>query len=84
VEAQFNRGGDTMEELEDFTGSKVGLTDMIPQSADTLYGIFESKDLRANKQMEFGILEARNHGKASWYISTELDAKTEFKVVQRK
>lgn len=84
IEAQFNRGGDTMEELEDFTGSKVGLTDMIPQSADTLYGLFENKDMRASKQMEFGILEARNHGKASWFVSTELDSKTEFRVVQRK
>lgn len=84
IEAQFNRGGDSMEELDDFTGSKVGLTDMIPQSADTLYGLFENKDMRASKQMEFGILDARNHGKASWFVSTELDSKTEFRVVQRK
>lgn len=71
VEAQFNRGGDSMEELEDFDGSKVGLTDMIPQAADTLYGIFQNKDMRANNTLEFGILEARNHGKAAWYIETQ-------------
>jgi hypothetical protein len=84
VEAQFNRGGDSMEELEDFDGSKVGLTDMIGQAADTLYGIFQNKDLRANNTLEFGILTARNHGKASWYIQTELVNKTEFKVASRR
>lgn len=77
VEAQFNRGGDTMEELEDFDASKVGLTDMIPQSADTLYGLFQNKDMRNNNQIEFGILEARNHGKAAWFIKTDYINKTE-------
>lgn len=81
VEAQFNRGGDSMEELEDFDGGKVGLTDMIPQSADALYGLFESKDLRANGQIEYGILEARNHDRASWYVKTELKTKTSFDLV---
>jgi len=69
VEAQFNRGGDSMEELEDFTGSKVGLTDMIPQSADILFGIFQNKDMRSNNTLEFGILESRNTGKAAWFVT---------------
>lgn len=81
VEAQFNRGGDTMEELEDFDGSKVGLTDMIPQAADTLYGIFQNKDMRANHTLEFGILEARNHGKAAWNIETQYVTKTSIKLL---
>jgi hypothetical protein len=81
IEAQFNRGGDSMEELEDFDASKVGLTDMIPQSADTLYGIFESKDMRANNTFEYGILEARNHDKAAWDIFGELRMKTEFRLM---
>lgn len=71
VEAQFNRGGDSMEELEDFDASKVGLTDMIPQAADTLYGLFQNKDMRQNNVVEFGILEARNHGKAAWFIESQ-------------
>lgn len=82
VEAQFNRGGDTMEELEDFDGSKVGLTDMIPQAADTLYGIFQNKDMRQNSVLEFGILEARNHGKASWYVETEYVKHTKIQLQQ--
>ncbi len=83
VEAQFNRGGDSMEDLEDFDSGKVGLTDMIPQSADTLYGLFQSKDLRANNTIEFGILEARNHGKASWNIQSELVTRTEHRMIGR-
>lgn len=81
VEAQFNRGGDSMADLEDFDPSKVGLTDMIPQSADTLYGLFQSKDMRANNQTEFGILEARNHGKAAWFIRNELKTHTELDMI---
>jgi hypothetical protein len=83
VEAQFNRGGDSMEDLEDFDASKVGLTDMIPQSADVLYGLFENKDLRANGLSQFGILEARNHDKSSWHIWSDLTNKTEFKLHQQ-
>jgi replicative DNA helicase len=80
VEAQFNRGGDSMEELEDFDAGKVGLTDMIPQSADTLYGIFENKDMRQNNTIEYGILLARNHGKAAWFVETEFVARTELRL----
>ncbi len=83
IEAQFNRGGDSMEDLEDFDASKVGLTDMIPQSADVLYGLFENKDLRSNNLSQFGILEARNHDKAAWTIYSDLINKTEFKLNQR-
>ena len=77
VEAQFNRGGDSMEELEDFDASKVGLTDMIPQSADILFGIFENKDMRLNQISEYGILESRNTNKAAWFIETELITRTD-------
>jgi len=83
IEAQFNRGGDSMEDLEDFDASKVGLTDMIPQSADVLYGLFENKDLRSNGLTQFGILEARNHDKGAWTIYSELINKTEFRFNQR-
>ena len=83
IEAQFNRGGDSMEDLEDFDASKVGLTDMIPQSADVLYGLFENKDLRSNNLTQFGILEARNHDKGAWTIYSDLINKTEFKLNQR-
>ena len=72
-----------MEDLEDFDASKVGLTDMIPQSADVLYGLFENKDLRANNLTQFGILEARNHDKGAWTIYHELINKTEFKLNQK-
>jgi hypothetical protein len=81
IEAQFNRGGDSMEELADFDASKVGLTDMIPQSADTLYGLFQNKDMRTQNTTEFGILEARNHDKAAWYVESEFKARTEIRLV---
>jgi len=80
VEAQFNRGGDNMEELEDFDASKVGLTDMIPQSADTIYGLFQNKDMRQNDTTEFGILLARNHGKAAWFIEQQFVSRTELRL----
>lgn len=82
VEAQFNRGGDSMEELEDFDASKVGLTDMIPQSADILFGLFQSKDLRASGQLEYGIIESRNTDKAAWYLRTEFKTTTELELVK--
>lgn len=81
VEAQYNRGGDTMSELEDFDPSKVGLTDMIAQSADILLGIFQSKDLRASQQIEIGILESRNTDKAAWYVQSEYRQFTEIRMV---
>lgn len=81
VEAQFNRGGDSMAELEDFDASKVGLTDMIPQSADILYGLFQSKELRANNTTEYGILESRNTDKAAWYVRYELKTQTEYEML---
>lgn len=80
IEAQFNRGGDSMEELEDFDAGKVGLTDMIPQSADTIYGLFQNKDMRQNDTIEFGILLARNHGRAAWFIETQFVSRTELKL----
>lgn len=80
VEAQFNRGGDTMEELEDFDAGKVGLTDMIPQSADTIYGLFQNKDMRQNNTTEYGILLARNHGRAAWFIEQQFVSRTEFRL----
>lgn len=80
VEAQFNRGGDTMEELEDFDAGKVGLTDMIPQSADSIYGLFQNKDMRQNNTVEIGILLARNHGKAAWFLETQFINRTELRL----
>lgn len=81
IEAQFNRGGDSMEDLADFDASKVGLTDMIPQSADILFGLFQNKDMRTQNTIEFGILESRNTNKAAWYVESELQSRTEFRLV---
>ena len=81
IEAQFNRGGDSMDELADADLSKVGLTDMIGQSADILFGLFQSRDLRANNQLEMGIIDSRNTDKASWYIKYELKNQTEFELL---
>ena len=80
VEAQFNRGGDSMEELEDFDAGKVGLTDMIPQTADSLFGLFQDRNMRSNGVIEYGILDARSHGKAAWYIEAEFISRTELRL----
>jgi DnaB-like helicase C terminal domain len=84
VEAQFNRGGDTMEEIGDFNAGKVGLTDMIPQSADILFGLFSNKDLRENQQTEFGILDSRNTDKTAWYMFSEFRKYTEINLLNEK
>lgn len=81
VEAQFNRGGDSMDELADADLGKVGLTDMIGQSADILFGLFQSRELRANNQLEFGIIDSRNTDKAAWYLKYDLKQQTEFEFV---
>jgi hypothetical protein len=82
VECQFNRGGDSMQDLLDFDASKVGLTDMIPQSADVLYGLFQNYELYQSGMTEFGILLARDHDRAAWHIQNEFKTTTSFELVE--
>jgi hypothetical protein len=80
VEAQFNRGGDSMQELMDFDAGKVGLTDKIPQVADHIFAIFENRELSANGVLEFGQVLGRSSPSGCWYIQTDLINSTYFHV----
>jgi len=56
--AQLNRDAGSLNEMADAT--KVGLTYAIPQKVDMLLGVYQNKDMQAQRIMEFGVIESRN------------------------
>jgi replicative DNA helicase len=76
VEAQFNREGESIEEFTDIGLAQLGLTDMIGQAADVVFALYQNKEMRANQQTQFGIIEARNHDKKNWYVRSEFKSTT--------
>lgn len=76
VEAQLNREGDSLEEFSDMSLSQLGLSDKIGQVSDIVFALYQSKELRDNQQIQFGIIEARNTDKSSWYIHSEFKTST--------
>lgn len=81
VEAQVNREGDSLEEFSDMSLSQLGLTDMIGQAADVVFALYQNKEMRAQGQTQFGIIEARNHDKKSWYVQSEFKETTYIEMV---
>jgi len=77
VETQLNREATSMTEMMDADLAQLGLTDMWGQACDLMFGLYQNKDMRASHLTEFGIIEARNSDKSSWYIHSEFKEKTE-------
>lgn len=69
VAAQFNREAASMDEMADL--SKIGLSDTVGQMADTILGLYQSKDMRESHIVEFGVVEARNYGLHRWEIAVD-------------
>jgi replicative DNA helicase len=82
VEAQFNREGESIEEFTDIGLAQLGLTDMIGQAADVVFALYQNKEMYANQQTQFGIIEARNHDKKNWYIRSEFKSTTYIELQQ--
>jgi replicative DNA helicase len=77
VETQLNREATSMTEMMDADLAQLGLTDMWGQACDLMFGLYQNKDMRASHLTEFGIIEARNSDKNSWYIHSEFKERTE-------
>lgn len=75
--AQYNRQAAQEEGIADI--SKVGLADFIGQTADTLLGIYASKDMLSNKIFHLGISESRSFERVAWEIKVLLTEETTFK-----
>lgn len=71
VEAQFNREGEGIEEFTEIGLGQLGLTDAMGQVADIVFALYQNKEMRDNKQIQFGIIEARNSDKHNWYVRSE-------------
>lgn len=82
VAAQFNREAANLTEMADL--SKIGLSDAIGQHADTLMGLYQNKEMRSNKFVEFGVVDSRNTEHASFLLDVQLTENCDFEFVERK
>jgi replicative DNA helicase len=80
--AQFNREASSMNEMGDL--SQIGLSDSIGQTCDMLLGIYASKDMRANKIVEFGVIEARAFERVRYDMHFKLDGANYIQFMNRK
>lgn len=76
VEAQLNREGESLEEFSEIGLGQLGLTDTMGQVGDIVYALYQNKDMRENKQIQFGIVESRNTDKHNWYVTSEFKSQT--------
>lgn len=81
VEAQLNREGESLEEFSEIGLGQLGLTDTIGQVADIVYALYQNKDMRDNKQIQFGIIESRNTDKHNWYVTSEFKSTTYMEMI---
>lgn len=79
VSAQFNREAESMKEMGDL--SKIGLSDSIGQTADVLMGLYQNRDMKDARILEFGVIDARAFDAQSWMLSVELSTNSNFRVV---
>ncbi len=71
VAAQFNREAASLNEMADL--AQIGLSDAIGQKADMVLGLYASKDMIANKVIEFGTVAARSFEHARFEMKTGLE-----------
>lgn len=76
VEAQQTRETDDVDTFEDLTLATMGLTDMIGQAADVVFGLFQTKDMKASNIFQYGIIESRNTDKKVWTVTSEYRKET--------
>jgi hypothetical protein len=82
VEAQLNREGDSIEEFSDMSLTQLGLTDALGQVSDIVFALYQNKDMRANQQIQFGIIEARDSDKKNWYVQSEFKQATYLEMIE--
>lgn len=77
--AQYNRAQAAEEGIGDL--ANIGLADAIGQTADTLLGIYASRDMLENKLIHLGIVDARSYEPITWEIKVELTERANFKMI---
>jgi len=75
IAAQFNREAANLTEMADL--SKIGLSDSIGQTADTILGIHATKDMHDQNLIHLGIIEARSFQPEVWEIQVDMTGKSE-------
>ena len=75
IAAQFNREAANLTEMADL--SKIGLSDAIGQTADTILGIYANKDMHAQNLIHLGIIEARSFQPEVWEIQVDMTGKAD-------
>lgn len=75
VAAQFNREAAGLDEMADL--SKIGLSDRIGQTADLILGVHQSKEMKENNLLEFGVVDARSVGYSAYELKMNLGANPE-------
>jgi len=81
VEAQFNRTAQSLKEMGEMDLAQLGLTDAIGQTSDVVFGVVQNQEDHQNQLFQFGIIEARNHGKQGWVFQYEYQTKTEIRCI---
>lgn len=77
--AQYNR----VQSLEEGIGdlANIGLSDAIGQTADTLLGLYASKDMHHQGILHMGIVESRRFQQQSWELKVELSKNSNFRLL---
>jgi replicative DNA helicase len=79
IACQFNREAESMKEMGDL--SKIGLSDSIGQTADTLLGLYQNKAMKNDGILQFGIIDSRSYDHGLWELSVDLSTNSNFRLV---
>lgn len=78
VAAQLNREADGLQEIA--SSAKAALTGAIEQAADSLYAIHQTRDMKDNGVLQFGLIDSRHSDVGDWMIDVEFKAETRIEV----
>lgn len=82
IAAQFNREAQGAKSVFDLDLANIGLSDAIGQTADTLLGIYSSKEMKASGIMQYGVIDSRAFDQSAWEVKIELGLNTNFRVIE--
>ena len=79
VAAQFNRQCAGIKEMGDL--EHIGLADAVGQSADMVFGLYASKEMKGQKLLHYGTIKSRSFENHIWEIKVELTERSNFRVI---
>jgi len=78
---QFSREAANLTEIADL--SKIGLSDMIGQTSDTILGLYASSEMMDQKILHMGVVESRSFEKIGWELKVHLSEDSDFHVLNK-